>query len=405
MAMRLESYPKAYFELMASASLLLLTMGLPSAFLSIFARELNPSEFLIGLVSSAWFISRIFVEMPSGALIDNFGKYRILAIGLALSAFGAFICSLANTIYLLILGRIIWGIGTSLFFSGSSATIFDLFESNVRGRALGIFQSIQFIGLFLGAPLGSFMAGIIGYNEVFLTSSILTLCSLLIVVMSKWLREVDNMQVRKRSLSFMKTSIKQVLPNVKNWPLTAIYINSFTRMMMWSGLSTFFPLFLSDLGIKVELIGLVFAFRTLGIIFSTTISGLLSDRIGRKPVIILGLAVIAFTLYVCTLTSLISIIEILFLVGLLNGCGQGLVLTSLMTLLSDAAPPKNRGGALGVYRTFMDLGGFIGPLFFMEIFGRMGAYPAFMSGIAIAMVSIAFVSSIKVQNQSKFVNS
>lgn len=402
MTMKLKFYPKAYFELMASASLLLLTTSLPSAFLSIFARELNPSEFLIGLVSSAWFISRIFIEMPSGVLIDSFGRYKIIAAGLALSALGAFTCSLSNTIYLLILGRIIWGIGTSLFFSGSSATLFDLFEPNIRGRALGTFQSIQFVGMLLGAPLGSFMVSIIGYNQVFLVSSILTLCSLLIVMMPRWLKEADNMQVeRGGSLSSIRSSMKHVLPNIKNWPLTAIYINSFTRMMVWSGFSTFFPLFLSDLGIKIELIGLIFAFRTLGMIFSTTISGFLSDRIGRKPVIMLGLAVTAGTFYAYTLTGVMNAIELLLFVGLLNGCGQGLMLTSLMALLSDTAPLRYRGGAIGIYRTFMDLGGFVGPLFFMEIFGRMGAYATFMFGIAILILSITFISSIKIQDQSE----
>lgn len=170
-------------------------MSLPSAFLPIFARELDPSELLVGLVSSVWFVSRIFTELPSGILADRLGRRKLLVGGLALSAAGAFTCSIATFIHVLILGRVLWGLGTGLFFMSSSATIFDLFKSKVRGRALGTFQAIQFIGSFIGAPIGSFMVGIIEYNGVFLVASALMLCSFLVAFLSRGLKQADERKV------------------------------------------------------------------------------------------------------------------------------------------------------------------------------------------------------------------
>ncbi|MFB0504530.1 MAG: MFS transporter [Candidatus Bathyarchaeia archaeon] len=158
----LKSYPRFYFELIFVGFTLFMGMRLPAAFLPIFADELDPTGVLVGFVISAWFFSRIFIELPSGVLADRVGKRRLLVGGLALSAVGAFVCSMANSIYLLILGRTIWGLGTALFFMSNTAVILDLFKSSMRGRALGTFQGIEFIGSFIGAPIGGFIVGFIG---------------------------------------------------------------------------------------------------------------------------------------------------------------------------------------------------------------------------------------------------
>ncbi|MEM3745000.1 MAG: hypothetical protein QW323_00715 [Candidatus Bathyarchaeia archaeon] len=56
----LKRYPKAYFEILASSFMLMINMSLVSAFLPIFAYELDPSGVMVGLVSSVWFFSRVF---------------------------------------------------------------------------------------------------------------------------------------------------------------------------------------------------------------------------------------------------------------------------------------------------------------------------------------------------------
>jgi MFS family permease len=80
-------------------------MSLPSAFLPLFAAELDPSGLLIGFVVSAWFLSRIFIELPSGLLANQFGRRRLLIYGLATSAMGVFLCFIANHILLLIVAE------------------------------------------------------------------------------------------------------------------------------------------------------------------------------------------------------------------------------------------------------------------------------------------------------------
>ena len=112
--MGLKPFPRAYFELTLVGFTLVLGMSLPSAFLPLFARQLNRDEILVGLVSSSWFISRLFTELPSGILADRFGRFKLLVCGLVVSAAGAVVCSVADTIYVLILGWALWGLGTGV---------------------------------------------------------------------------------------------------------------------------------------------------------------------------------------------------------------------------------------------------------------------------------------------------
>ncbi len=367
---------------------LVMGMSLSAAFLPIFASSLDPAGVLVGFVVSAWFLSRIFMELPSGVLSDRLGRRKLLVGGLALTAGGTFTCAVANSIYLLIVGRAIWGLGTALFFMNSTVLILDLFEPNIRGRALGTFQGMEFIGSFIGAPMGGFMADVIGYNGVFYLAFMLIICSFSVASISKGLRHTGT-KVSEGS----EMPIKKVISSLRNWGLTVVCINSFSRMFVMQGImATVFQLYLNQqLGITVELIGIIMSLRITGHIIATVTSGYLSDKIGRKPMIGAGLMIESACLYLYTL---LSSFEPLLLVGLFEGLGGGMVFTSLIVLLSEIAPAGLRGGAMGLYRTFMDMGGFLGPLFFMLIFDSLGAHAPFLSAIVILALNIALLTTI-----------
>jgi len=387
--MGLKSYPRLYFELIFVGFTLFMGMRLPDAFLPIFADELDPTGVLVGFVISAWFFSRIFMELPSGVLADRVGKRRLLVGGLALSAVGALICSMANSIYLLILGRTIWGLGTALFFMSNTALILDLFKSSMRGRALGTFQGIEFIGSFIGAPIGGFIVGFIGYTGVFSLALVLMLCSLSLASISRDLRKVDTSR-REGS----QVSVREAVLSLGTWGLAAVCISNLLRMLIMMGvMSTVFPLYLNyQLGISVEYIGIVMSLRTVGYILSTVTSGYLSDMFGRKPMIISGTLLQTGCMYAY---ALLPSFELLLLIGLFDGFGSGMSFTSLIVLLSEIVPPGVRGGAIGMYRTFMDIGGLTGPLFFMLIFTNMGPYITFLVAVAILALNIALVLTIR----------
>jgi MFS family permease len=384
--MNLKSYPRVYYELLFIGFSIFLGMRLSGAFLPILASELDPTGGLVGYVVSAWFLARIFVEIPSGFLSDQIGRRKLFLIGVALSATGALLCATAQSIYFLIVGRALWGFGAALFFSNNTAILIDMFDSEHRGRAVGTFQGIEFIGSLIGAPIGAFLAELGGYYFVFYLTFALISISCLLSFFSKGLKSIG---APKESAGTFKPTVFESLSSIIKWELLVLCVISFSRMFIMNGvMSTVFPLYLHEgLGFEVSLIGIVTAARTVGFITATFVSGNLSDKIGRRSTIMIGLVIEAVCLGVYTvLNSLLPILA----VGVIDGLGAGLVSVTLTVLLSDIAEPAFRGISIGLFRTFMDAGGIVGPIVFMALAKTINVQTPFYAA-AVILVAMAFI--------------
>lgn len=390
------SYPSVYYVMVFIGFSFVLGMGLASAFLPILALELDPSGMMVGYVVSAWFLTRVFIELPSGVISDRIGRHRLLIFGIALSSVGSLLCAIANSIYLLIVGRGLWGFGAALFFLNNTAILIDLFKSKRRGRALGTFQGIQFVGSLIGAPLGAFFASLIGYSSVFyITFGILCL-SLILAFTSKELKEVGA----SSSSSNSQPSIRKALASLLDRNILVICVICFSRMFIITGaMSTVFPLYLFEtLGFNVSVIGIITAARTGGFIVATIASGYLSDRFGRKIVILAGLLIEIPCLYIYTVTQSFGLITV---VGILDGVGAGLVSATLIVLLSEIVKPEFRGVSIGLYRTFLDIGGIAGPIVFIIIATQFGIYLSFYIGAVILALMVCLTVLIKRKEKVK----
>lgn len=391
--MGLKSYPRLYFELIYVGFAVVMGMGLSTSFLPILASDIDPSGVFVGLVVSAFFVSRVFIEMPAGIISDRIGRRRLLIIGLAFYALGAFLCAQARVIYILILGRAIWGLGTAFFFMNTTTLMIDLFNSKARGTALGIFQGIEFIGSFIGAPLGAFLATVVSYTDVFYFTVTLALSSFIVALTSRSLRAIRSEQTRRASLPMAST-----LNNIRKWSIMLICLITFFRMFIMNGIfSTVFQLYLNQhLLFSLAYIGIVMSVRTAGLIIATLGSGFLADRFGRKRIAMVGLLISAAGLAAYTT---ISGLEMFFVIGFFEGFGQGLVFTTLVVLLSEVTHPSVMGAAVGLNRTFMDIGGVVGPLVFMAVYATFSPQVSFILALAITILNVALLSLIGIKSR------
>ena len=126
--------PAVYYELLFIGFSIMTGMSLSSSFLPLLANDLDPSGVLVGMVISSWFLSRIFMELPAGIISDRIGRRRLLVVGLGLSLVGPLLCSQATNIYVLILARGLWGMGTALYFMSNMALLMDLLPQSTRVR-------------------------------------------------------------------------------------------------------------------------------------------------------------------------------------------------------------------------------------------------------------------------------
>jgi MFS family permease len=147
-----------------------------------------------------------------------------------------------------------------------------------------------------------------------------------------------------------------------------------------------------DLGFSVTEIGWIVGIRVAGMVIFLFIAGILSDSLGRKSVLILGFIFsgISFLLYGFTKNLLF-----LLLTSFIGGIGDGLGMTTLMALLTDIAPLNARGVVVGLYRTFQDIGGFIGPLIFIMVYMKFGHLISFYFGVILCILNIILVNRIK----------
>ena len=102
-----------------------------------------------------------------GKLGDLLGYRRIFQLGLLVSAAGFAACSLAPTYGLLLLGRMLQGVGIALTLSCAPALATSLFDESERTRALGAYAAITAAGSALGPLVGGFLVERWEWNAVF----------------------------------------------------------------------------------------------------------------------------------------------------------------------------------------------------------------------------------------------
>jgi len=227
------------------------------------------------------------------------------------------------------------------------------------------------------------LAGVMGYSTVFYFTCALTGLSLVLVFTLKDLKGLGG----RASIALERISLRDALSSLTRWPIVVICLICLTRMLIMNGLmSTVFQLYLHEnLGFDIGFIGLIVGARTAGTTVATLASGHLSDRFGRKRIIVLGLVLEAPCLYAYTLVRPFATV---LLIGFIDAMGAGLTWVTLMVLLSDIVNPEYRGVALGFYRTFMDVGGVLGPIVFMSIATALGMQLPFIVG-ALLLLSMA----------------
>jgi MFS family permease len=380
--------PRVYFQLLFIGFSIFTGMSLSSSFLPILANSLDPSGVLVGLVVSAWFFSRIFIEIPAGIISDRVGRRRLLVFGLGICFCGPIICSQAYHIYILIFGRAIWGMGTALYFMSNMALMMDILPSTTRGKAMGIFQGFEFIGSFIGAPIGAFLATHISFTEVFYFTAFFMLISFVIAYRSK-----EIMSLRNEFKGETRLNLREIVKNLQDFNILIVCLCNLFRMFSRFGIyQTVLQLYLNQvLGLSISDIGWVVSMRVAGMVLFLFVVGSLSDRYGRKPVLIIGYIISGLALFAFTLAD--NLFLLLFS-SFIAGVGDAFEMTTLMALLTDIAPSSARGVVVGLYRTFMDFGGFFGPLIFMFVFTNFSPNITFYLGVFLSFINIMLITNV-----------
>lgn len=355
-------FREAYYILCALAFLVMLNEQSSSPVLPLYASQLGASEVVVGIVISSSFVSRTLLEIPVGYISDRVGYRAPLITGFVSSTLAAGLSMLAADASHLIIGRILWGVGMALFFNTSMILVVNMFESKSRGEAMGMFQSIQFIGGFLGAPLGGILGAIFGFRMIFALAAALMLMATIISISSKELYDVTSPKRIKAQKTEVKTDTwRNAVDAIRNPVFSYICLTGFIVFSTEVGIfSTIIPIYLNTaLGFNVTAIGILLGIKFVGVSGGTFLAGRVA-KVAGKPwayvisLLLLGTAILAMPFF--------ASFEIQAALFLLSGLALGTIFPLLPVTVAEVVIPSVRGTAIGVYRTFFDAGAIVAPI-------------------------------------------
>jgi MFS family permease len=336
-------------------------------------------------------VVKAFANLVSGQLADSWGRKRVLVTGWLLGL----------PVPLLIIAAPNWGwvvganvlLGLSQGFAWSMTVVMkvDLVGPKGRGLAVGLNEFAGYFAVGTTAFLTGFLASRYGLRPVpiYLGIAYAGIGLLLSVLAVRDTRQ--HVQLEARGVASTTLSFREVfaLTSFKDRNLFAAsqagLVNNLNDGMSWG----IFPLYFAALGLGVERIGILKAIYPMVWGVGQTITGPLSDRWGRKGLIVTGMWVQALGLW---LTAVMGEFVWWVVASALLGVGTAMVYPSLIAAVSDASHPSWRARSLSVYRFWRDLGYAIGALVASLIADRFGFSTAIIFVAALTFVSGVIVA-------------
>jgi MFS family permease len=326
-----------------------------SPVLPLYAQALGAGGVVLGLVVSGYFISKALVELPSGMMGDRIGCRTPILIGILVGMLGSLFCAVSKSPHQLLFGRMLSGFGNGLFFCTGMILVTRLFGANMRGKALGIYMSVDFLGGFVGPIAGGFVANLVGFANIFYLSLILLFSAFLLAFFSLDLKSEACSRIASQSWHPVSYT------DLRSLTLAAVGVVALLRSFEEAGLiHTVLPVYANRfLGIDVSLIGILMGMRAAGYASAVIMAGVICDKIGRKRTLLMGIMMTGCAVFLLGVSkSFVS----LMMFSVLAGAGSAHIMVPLPALAAESVPQPLQGTALGVFRTLLDTGAIIGPI-------------------------------------------
>jgi MFS family permease len=325
--------------------------------LALFAQSLGAGPERIGLVVSVSTMTGVLLKLPAGALSDIYGRRVLMQVGVLAFALPPFAYPLITDLDLLIGLRFIHGLATAIFAPSALATVADLYRER-RGAALGWYTASTQAGALLGPVLGGWLIYATGFSTTFMTAGVFG-CLGLLFFFSLHLSPPPH-SAREQGFQAVLAEMWKGFRLV--WRNKRVLVTSVTdgaKMIANGALMAFLPIYGLVVGLNPGEVGLLFGIQGLTSLFSKPVMGRASDRVGRRPLILIGLAICAGTFI---LIPQVSNLPFLLALAAGFGFGEAVVSSSTSALVADLSELKTLGAGMGMQGTISDIGHASGPL-------------------------------------------
>ena len=338
----------------------------------LYAQSLGIGPEALGFIVAASTITGVPGKFIFGGLSDIYGRRRLLILGSCGFALLPFTYFLAKGYWSLLLIRFIHGSATAIMAPVANATVADLAKSSDRGLKLGTFGSATKIGTTLGPWLCGILLSWKGFMFPFMISGIIGTIGLALALCLP--KDLGSGRTAEPFSEFF-TKIKTVISR------PVILFSSVLEGLQDLGtgaIEAFMPIYAKTvLNLSDWKIGFLFGIQVAATLLTKPLTGAISDRIGRRPLIIGGLFLggLAIILLPHQKGFIPLAIDVVF-----YGLAVALITIPNRALVTDLTEPKNYGAVQGVYGTIGDTGHALGPIlagFLVGAWGFQSAYAVF----------------------------
>ncbi|MBI4497116.1 MAG: MFS transporter [Chloroflexi bacterium] len=305
-------------------------------------------------------------NLAAGRMADRFGRKRVLVAGWLVGLPVPLLIMLAPSWSWVVCANVLLGVNQGLCWSTTVIMKIDLVGPDRRGLAMGLNEFAGYLAVSLAAlAAGSLAASYALRPQPFLLGVAFALAGLVLSLCfvqethgharAEAAQRTKEAGLGEASPALRPQSFLQVLL-LTSWKDRALFsasqagmVNNLNDGMAWG----LFPLFFAAAGVEIAQIGLLAAIYPGVWGIAQLVTGALSDRLGRKRLIVAGMWVQAAAILLVSLTE--GVLPWSVAMACL-GLGTAMVYPTLLAAVSDVADPAWRASAVGVYRLWRDGG-------------------------------------------------
>ena len=328
-------------------------------FWGLYVLELGGTKSSIGLLTTIQSLTTLMVQLPGGVISDRLGRKKVILFSSILSVLPPIIYWYSSHWTTLIIGSIIAS-SSALAMPALNALIADSLPKENRATGFGAYTMSWYLAIVLAMPIGGYMLermGVIqGTRWGLVVSAALSIP--VILIQGRFIEETVDVRSGKEAQRprFSFSQFKELSHDI--WKLILVSIlSSFSFQVFWSYVVVYS---VEEVGLSMMQWSYVSMIANFAAACFMVPSGLISDRVGRKRLIILSQVAVSSASLGYVLSSDYLGIACTRIVGSVGEGLGGNIMGSVggpvwQTLVTEVAPVDTRGSVLGLMGTVTGL--------------------------------------------------